>query len=116
MIQVNNNDFLIPANANRGKLIMGLFRQIDLIIFGSGIVLTFILVLVFQNQMTRIEVAVAALMPVLVTGFLVIPVPNQHNILVFLTNVYNFYFVNRQRYFWKGWCFEHGKEDAENKQ
>jgi len=104
------NNYLIPANANRGKLIMGLFRPIDFIIFGSGAGTTLLLLLVFQNQMTNIAVAIATVLPVLVTGFLVIPVPHQHNVLIFLTNFYNFYFVNRQRFYWKGWCNEYGEE------
>lgn len=111
-----DNNYLIPANANRGKLIMGFFRGIDLIIFGSGAGLTFLLILILQNQMQRVEISVLVLLPVLVTGFLVIPVPNQHNILVFLTNVYNFYFVNNQKFYWKGWCNKYGEDETENKQ
>ncbi len=111
-----NNNYLIPANANRGKLIMGFFRPIDLIIFGSGAGATFLLIMLFQNNMQEMGVAILVLLPVLVTGFLVIPVPNQHNILVFIQNMYNFYFVNRQRFYWKGWCNDYGEDDAENKQ
>ena len=105
------NNYLIPANANRGKLILGFFRPIDFIIFGSGAGVTLILLLLFQNYMTNIAVAIATILPVLVTGFLVIPIPYQHNVLVFLTNFYRFYFVNRREYYWKGWCNEYGEED-----
>ncbi len=108
------NNFLIPANANRGKLIMGFFRPIDLIIFGSGAGTTLLMLLVFQNYVSQIAFAIVVLLPALVTGFLVIPIPYQHNVLVFLTNCYNFYFVNRKRYYWKGWCSCYGEED--NKQ
>lgn len=105
------NNYLIPANANRGKLILGFFRGIDLIIFGSGAGLTLILLFALQKYMTNIAIAIATMLPVLVTGFLVIPVPYQHNVLVFLQNFYKFYFVNRQRYYWKGWCNEYGDEN-----
>lgn len=110
------NNYLIPANANRGKLIFGFFRPIDAIIFGSGAGVTLLLLLLFQSSMTNITVAIATILPVAITGFLVIPVPHQHNILVLLTNIYNFYFVNRQRYYWKGWCNEYGEEESNKQQ
>ena len=105
------NGYLIPANANRGKLIFGFFRRVDLIVFGTGIFATFILLLIFQNDMSSLPVALGVLSPVLVTGFLVLPVPNQHNIMVVIGNIYNFFFVDRRRYVWKGWCCLDGKED-----
>ena len=107
------NNYLIPANSNRGRLILGFFRPIDLIIFGSGIGTTILLLLVLQNRMDSLMVTILVLMPVAVTGFLVIPVPNQHNVLVLLGAIYKFFFVNRQRYFWRGWCNQYGeKEDS----
>lgn len=105
------NNYLIPANANRGKLIMGFFRPIDLTIFGIGAGATLIALLLFQNALSNAAIAIAVLLPVLVTGFLVIPVPHQHNVLVFLTNFYKFYFVNQKTFKWKGWCNEYGEED-----
>ena len=70
------NQYLIPANSNRGKLIFGFFRPIDLIIFGVGIFTTFILLLIFQNDMSNLATALGVLSPALITGFLVLPVPN----------------------------------------
>lgn len=107
------NNFLIPANANRGKLIMGFFRPIDLIIFGSGAGASFLLIMLLQSQMQQLGIVILVMLPALITGFLVIPVPNQHNILVFLTNMYNFYFVNRQRFYWKGWCNDYGEDSKQ---
>lgn len=105
------NGYLIPANANRGKLIFGFFRPVDLIVFGIGVATTFILLLIFQNDMSNLSVALGVLSPALITGFLVLPVPNQHNIMVVIVNIYNFFFVDRRRYVWKGWCCLDGKED-----
>ena len=105
------NGYLIPANANRGKLIFGFFRPVDLIVFGIGVATTFILLLIFQNDMSNLSVALGVLSPALLTGFLVLPVPNQHNIMVVIGNIYNFFFVDRRRYVWKGWCCLDGKED-----
>ena len=39
------NEYLIPANTKRGKLILGYFRMIDMIILGVGIAITFVLLL-----------------------------------------------------------------------
>lgn len=108
----SNNNYLIPANANRGKLILGFFRGIDLIIFGIGAGVTLILILAFQGMLTNWTVAIGVLAPALVAGFLVIPVPHQHNVLVLLTNIYKYFFVNRQRYYWKGWCNNYGEEET----
>ena len=98
------NNYLIPANANRGRLILGYFRPIDLIIFVVGLSITLVLLLIFQNYIDNTVVAILLLMPVLISLLLVLPIPYQHNILVLLGAIYNFYFVNRQRYIWKGWC------------
>ena len=108
------NNYLIPANANRGKLIMGFFRPFDFALFGGGAATTMILLLALQSYMTQISVAVLTMLPVLITGFLVIPVPHYHNVLVFLQNCYRFYFVNQKQFKWKGWCNKYGEED--NKQ
>ena len=105
------NNYLIPANANRGKLILGFFRPIDAMIFGGGILATILLLLLFQGQMDDILVVIGVLSPVAVTGFLVIPVPHQHNILVLLTNIYKFYFVNQKKYYWRGWCSRYDEKE-----
>ncbi len=105
-----NENYLIPANAKRGKLIFGYFRGIDLAIFATGITITFILGLVFQDKFSDIWFAVGCLIPAAIATFLVLPIPNQHNMLVLLGAIYAFYFVNRQKYFWKGWCGSYGDE------
>ena len=38
-----DGNYLIPANTKRGQLIFGLFRELDLIIFGVGVTLSFVL-------------------------------------------------------------------------
>ena len=103
--------YLIPANANRGKLIFGFFRKIDLIVFGCGVGLTLILLFIFQGSMNSGIVAFAVLSPGLITTFLVLPIPNQHNVMVVIGNIYRFYFVEQSQYRWKGWCRLDGEED-----
>lgn len=101
-----NNQFLIPANSKKSMLIFGLFNVTDLIIFISGCLVTFILLLVLNNN--KFDNALIIITPALFTGMLVMPVPNQHNVRTFIANIYN-YFTNRRTYFWRGWCIRNGK-------
>lgn len=94
--------FLIPANSKRSMLIFGLFNKFDLVLFGSGLGVSFILLLLLP--LDSLLVALLAIAPGLVTGFLVIPVPNYHNILTVLKSIFEFY-TNNQKYIWKGWCY-----------
>ena len=94
-------DYLIPANTKKGQLILGLFRPVDLILFGTGVLITLILLLVVPLESTLAVVLV--LLPALSTGFLVIPVPNYHNMLTIIVEAWNF-ITTRQKYIWKGWC------------
>lgn len=96
------NDYLIPANTKRGKLILGLFRPFDLMLFGTGFFVT--IVLLAFLPLTSTLVTVLVLSPALITGFLVLPVPYYHNMLVVIMEAYDF-FTNRQTYRWKGWCY-----------
>lgn len=97
------NNYLIPANSKKSQLILGFFNMIDLILFGSGVLVTLVLLLTIQS--TNIGVMILILSPALITGFLVMPVPNYHNVLQFIVNVYT-YLSNRKRYYWKGWCYD----------
>ena len=94
-------DYLIPANTKKGQLILGLFRPVDLILFGTGVLITLILLLIVPMESTLAVVLV--LLPALSTGFLVIPVPNYHNMLTIIVEAWNF-ITTRQKYIWKGWC------------
>ncbi len=104
------NEYLIPANTKRGKLILGYFRMIDMIILGVGIAITFVLLLVMQSASTNTTLALIALIPAFIGILLVLPLPHHHNVLILLTEIYNFYFVNRQQYIWKGWCSNYGED------
>ena len=97
------NNYLIPANSKKSQLILGFFNAVDLILFGSGVGITLILLLTIQS--TDVVVMMLILAPALITGFLVMPVPNYHNVLQFIVNVYT-YLSNRKRYYWKGWCYD----------
>lgn len=97
------NNYLIPANSKKSQLILGFFTGVDLILFGSGVGITLILLLTIQSA--NMTVMLLILAPALITGFLVMPVPNYHNVLQFIVNIYTF-FSERRRYYWKGWCYD----------
>lgn len=109
---MDKETYLIPANSKRGLLIFNAFTSFDLTIFGIGFFITIMAILIFPPQIllhTIIE-----LLPALVTGFLVMPVPNYHNVLVVLTELIQ-YLTERQRYIWKGWHFYDGMEQEQKK-
>ena len=95
------NGYLIPANSKKGTLILNLLRGFDLIIFGTGIFIS-LLALMFVPT-TNVVAIIICLLPALITGFLVIPIPNYHNVLCAIQSIIKFY-TNRRRYYWKGWC------------
>ena len=97
-----NNNYLVPANTKRGQLLLGLFYPIDLILFGSGIAITLLLVMLLP--MDNMLIAVMAILPGIVTGLLVLPVAYYHNVRQLIVEMYK-YFTNRNTFVWKGWCF-----------
>ena len=101
------NNYLIPANAKRSMLIFGLFTTFDLILFGIGVGLTLLLLLILPVE--QITFAIIALLPALITGFLVMPVPNYYNMRTLIASAIGFY-MNQRKFKWKGWCFPRGEE------
>lgn len=104
-------NFLIPANTKRSMLIFGLFTTFDLILFGIGLATTILLLLIVQAN--TLLTAVIDLAPGVICGFLVLPVPNYHNIRTVIQELYSFY-TSRQKFIWKGWCVN--DEYGESKQ
>ncbi|MDD2391329.1 MAG: hypothetical protein PHU94_00115 [Bacilli bacterium] len=107
------NQYLIPANSKKSLLIFGLFRTIDLIIFGVGIVLTILLLLILPTE--NVTIAIICIIPGLISSFLVLPVPNYHNMFQLIVIIYEF-FTLRRSYMWKGWCYRDGDEFKEDSQ
>lgn len=96
------NGYLVPANAKRGTLIFNMFRPIDLIMFGVGAGLSLLLLMIVQSDNTVL--VLLSCLPVGITGLLVVPIPNYHNVLCALQSVLRFY-KERRNYIWRGWCF-----------
>ncbi len=97
------NEYLVPANTKKSILILGLFRVIDIIVVLIGIVI-FIMMILIVDMSTLGGVAIS-LIPLMITVTLVSPIPNYHNTLQFLINLYSYY-TNRRRYLWKGWSYK----------
>ena len=102
------NSYLIPANSKKSMLIFGLFDTFDLILFLIGLVLSFGMMMLMPVK--NLFIAVIVLLPLGLATFLVFPIPNYHNVRTVLVNAWNFY-TTRQKYVWKGWCFDNGEDD-----
>ena len=98
-----NNQFLIPANTKRGKLILNIFRPIDLGIFLTGVMTTFVLLIVLSSMHISGIWNVIAVFPGLIAIGLVVPIPNYHNVMVCIGEIISFY-TNNRNYKWRGWC------------
>ena len=96
------NGFLVPANSKKGNLILNMFRPIDLIMVGVGAAVTLLMFMIVDTNNT-IMVLISCI-PLGITGLLVIPIPNYHNVLCALQSIFKF-FTERRNYVWKGWCF-----------
>lgn len=99
--------YLIPANAKKGALIFNVFNVSDLILFLIGIGITLILLpIVGTDDLVATAIVLA---PGLICSFLVLPIPNYHNVITFLTSMFSF-LINQRIFLWKGWCFYETKE------
>ena len=101
-----NYTYLIPANSKKSLLIFGVFNTTDMIIFCIGLGVTMLLMMFMPVE--KFAFAIMAISPALITGLLVFPIPNYHNVRTVLKNAWIFY-TTRQKYIWKGWCFESGE-------
>lgn len=102
-------NYLVPANSKKQGLILGFLKKIDLIILLIGIGVTFILLLILP--LNKIWGVLVAVLPLGTAGLLVFPIASYHNTRIFIREVYNFYFVNRRKYIWRGWCYKYEQSD-----
>jgi hypothetical protein len=107
------NQYLIPANSKKSQLILSVFTINDLILLISGVSVTLMLLIIVGSK--SLGTIILMLLPGLICGSLVLPLPNYHNVLGFLTSFIR-YINNRKQYYWKGWCVKdvYGR-DFENK-
>ena len=98
------NNSLVPANTKKAILILGMFRFVpDLLIISIGVIITVVLLLIFQDS--NILVLILVCIPMLVGTLLVLPIPNYHNTLCAIESILSFY-NRRRRFIWKGWCMK----------
>ena len=100
------NNYLIPANSKKSQLILGVFNMFDLIVFLVGLGITVFILLVIKYEDIGVMLLLAS--PALIASFLIAPVPNYHNVMTLLGNIYKFY-TGRKKYYWRGWCASYGK-------
>ena len=100
----NGTNYLIPANSKKSQLILGYFNGFDLAIFLTGIGVTIFLLIVFKTD--QLPVMIGYVTPAIIAVFLTAPIPNYHNVLQLIINVYTFFFVRQRIYKWRGWCFK----------
>ena len=105
---MDNSTYLIPANTKNGALILNVFRPFDLILLLSGITVTMILLFVLSAQ--TLPLTILILSPAVICAFLILPIPNYHNVLCVITGMYNF-FTERRVFIWKGWCIYGSETD-----
>ena len=107
------DNYLIPANSKKSQLIFNFFTVTDLIVFGIGALFTIILLMVIETS--DLYIILLECTPLLISGFLVMPVMHYHNMMTFLGNIFAFFF-NQRMYKWKGWCVTdaYGREDKWN--
>lgn len=104
-----NGIYLIPANAKKSLLIFGLFNTFDLILFGSGVLVTLLMILIMP--VGDIVWSIIAILPASICGLLVFPIPNYHNTLGGIRSIIT-YFKERRNFIWKGWCFSENAEES----
>ena len=79
---MGNNQYLIPANSKNSMLILGLFNTVDLIICGTGMTLTIILLLIIKAD--TLQSSIIIFLAFLFSAFFVIHISNQNNVRTFI--------------------------------
>lgn len=105
------NNYLIPANSKKSQLIFGFFTRVDLAVFCLGALVTIALLIAIDTN--NLYIILLECTPLLISGFLVMPIMYYHNVMTFIGNVLSFFFEQRM-YKWKGWCVKdaYGREDS----
>ena len=96
-------NYLIPANTKKSMLFFGMFNTFDFILVGSGVGISLILLLALP--INPLSYSILAILPGLITAFLVFPIPHYHNVLTVIKNVIVFY-TSIEQFEWKGWCVD----------
>lgn len=101
--------YLVPANSKKQSLIFGFMLPKDLIIGISGLSLT--MMLLFILSASELWGVILIILPTFIAGLLIFPVPNYHNVRVFIGEIWRHLFINRKKYIWRGWCYKYEQRD-----
>lgn len=107
---MKGNNYLIPANSKKSQLILSIFTPVDLGILIIGILISVALLLTVSTN--EIMPLIGLSTPALIAIFLVLPVPNYHNVRTLIRNMYR-YLTGRKKYYWRGWCACYGNRKSE---
>ena len=102
------NQYLVPANSKKSRLIFGFFTPRDLVICGIGSGITILSLLVLKDP--SLLQLIIAIVPLLTAVTLVFPVPHYHNVCQLIINIFTF-FTKTRKYYWKGWCVKYDTEE-----
>lgn len=102
------NQYLMPANSKKSMLIFGFFTPRDLIVCFIGATLTLMMLIIVKDPPTWL--LILSVLPLATAALLVFPVPNYHNVMQLLINIFDFA-VGRKKYYWKGWCVKDGTDE-----
>ena len=108
------NEYSIPANSQKSQLYFGIFKGIDLMIFGFGLLIG--IPFLFINT-ESIEGLILKFLPLASVLFILIPLPFYHNVRVYIKELYLFikYKLDYPKgYIWRGWCAIYGDENEKN--
>ena len=110
-----DREFIIPSNSKKQCLVFGFMQWTDVIILGIGVAITFILFMIFP--ITTLPIAIICLLPILISAFLVFPIPNYHNTRCLIYIVFRYYIKDIKKYYWRGWCYQYEQPSEQpNKQ
>ena len=93
-------EYIMPANSKKSRLILGMFTQKDLVVLAIGLPISAVMLIAFRAL--GFWMLVVGALPGLTAVLLVMPVPHYHNVLQLITNIFKFY-TGRRKYEWKGW-------------
>lgn len=102
---MDNNSFIIPANSKKSQLILGFFTGFDLLVFLLGVGISVLFLCLAESNSLVVMLGLAS--PAIIAAFLVAPVPNYHNVMTLIGNIYRFT-TGRKKYYWRGWCVRNG--------
>ena len=105
------NNYLIPANSKKSQLILNIFNGVDLTILITGIIISGILLWSIKSDSLLVLIGLAS--PALIAIFLVLPIPNYHNVRTLIGSM-NRYLTGRKKYYWRGWCACYGDNESNN--